>query len=104
MSNAIAPNTNTAPVVLELPNMTLHGFTGTLTLTGSNGREIVDILKAMQQAGMAQAAAPALVAAAPTADAPPVCPVHGKPMKPSRKPGSWFCSAKVGDDYCQEKR
>ncbi len=99
MSNYTRP---TANVALELPNMTLHGFTGTLILTGETGSEIVNILKQMQAAGMQQVAP---VTTAPTAsDGPPLCPVHSKPMKESRKPGSWFCSAKVGDGYCQEKR
>lgn len=33
----------------------------------------------------------------------PMCRVHGVAMKPSRRPGSFFCSKKVGDGYCQEK-
>ncbi len=99
MSNFTHP---TANVALELPNMTLHGFTGTLILTGENGAEIAATLRAMQAAGMTQSAAP--VAPASSADSPPLCPIHGKPMRPSRKPGGWFCSSKVGDEYCKEKR
>jgi hypothetical protein len=45
-----------------------------------------------------------------TADAPanggavPVCRVHGRQMKPSRKPGSFYCSSKLADgSYCVEK-
>jgi hypothetical protein len=35
----------------------------------------------------------------------PVCPIHGTKMKPSRKPGSFFCprQAEDGDGYCPEK-
>jgi hypothetical protein len=35
----------------------------------------------------------------------PVCPVHGTKMKPSRKPGSFFCprQAEDGSGYCPEK-
>lgn len=35
----------------------------------------------------------------------PVCPVHGTKMKPSRKPGSFFCprQAEDGNGYCPEK-
>jgi len=34
----------------------------------------------------------------------PTCPVHGSKMKPSRKPGSWFCPKRTDDgDYCPEK-
>jgi hypothetical protein len=101
MSNATL--TPAAPVVLELPNMKIKGYTGTLTLSGATGNEIAQILAAMQQAGLEQVAAPA----APTPQAPsgvPMCPVHNRPMKESRKPGGWFCSSKVGDEYCKEKR
>lgn len=45
-----------------------------------------------------------------TADAPtnggavPTCRVHGRQMKPSRKPGSFYCSSKLADgSYCAEK-
>ncbi len=34
---------------------------------------------------------------------PPICPVHNRPMKASTKPGAWFCSAKVGEGYCDQK-
>lgn len=30
---------------------------------------------------------------------PLMCPIHGKPMKPSEH-GGWFCSKKVGNGYC----
>ena len=93
---------STPNVSLTLPNMKMSGFVGTLTISGSTGNEIAQTLKAMAAAGM-QRAAPAPTQAAP-ADSPPMCPIHNKPMKPSRKPGGWFCSAKVGDGYCQEKR
>jgi len=34
----------------------------------------------------------------------PVCRVHGRQMKPSRKPGSFYCSSKLADgSYCTEK-
>jgi hypothetical protein len=32
----------------------------------------------------------------------PLCPIHNSPMKPSRKPGKFYCAKKVGDDYCRE--
>jgi hypothetical protein len=35
-------------------------------------------------------------------DGPPRCPVHDKPMKESRKPGSYYCSAKTRSGYCEE--
>lgn len=98
MSNHTRPAAN---VAFELPNMSLHGFTGTLILTGENGAEIAATLKAMQAAGMQQAI-PAPVATAATGS-PPLCLVHGKPMRASRKPGSWYCSAKVGEGYCDQR-
>lgn len=43
-------------------------------------------------------------AAATTDGAAPTCRIHGGQMKPSRKPGSFYCSRKLADgSYCQEK-
>jgi hypothetical protein len=42
-------------------------------------------------------------AQAPTSDETPTCPVHNRPMKPSKKPGAWYCSARVGEGYCDQK-
>lgn len=34
----------------------------------------------------------------------PVCPVHNLTMKPSRKPGGYFCSKRMENgEYCPEK-
>ncbi|MGH9751852.1 MAG: hypothetical protein ACREA2_03635 [Blastocatellia bacterium] len=33
----------------------------------------------------------------------PLCPVHKAPMKPSRKPGKFYCAKKAEDgEYCRE--
>ena len=33
----------------------------------------------------------------------PLCPVHNSPMKPSRKPGKFYCTKKADDgEYCRE--
>src|SRR5262245_63632938 len=33
----------------------------------------------------------------------PLCPVHNAPMKPSRKPGKFYCAKKAEDgEYCRE--
>ena len=96
MSNHTRPE---SPVAFELPNMTLHGFTGTLILTGETGADLAATLKAMLAAGMSQSAP----TAAPTVQAAPMCPVHHRAMKESRKPGSWFCSAKVDEGYCDQR-
>jgi hypothetical protein len=51
-----------------------------------------------------RAAAPEASQGAPAANGTPQCRVHGSPMKPSRKPGSFFCSKKLADgSYCAEK-
>ncbi len=33
----------------------------------------------------------------------PICPIHQRPMKPSKRHGVFYCSAQVGDGYCQEE-
>lgn len=34
----------------------------------------------------------------------PLCPVHGKPMKPSKYGGGYYCTSKLPDgSYCKEK-
>lgn len=33
----------------------------------------------------------------------PLCPVHRVPMKPSKKPGTYFCSKRVEGGFCTEK-
>jgi hypothetical protein len=34
----------------------------------------------------------------------PICPIHNKQMKPSRKPGTFFCPGRNEDgSYCTEK-
>jgi hypothetical protein len=36
-------------------------------------------------------------------DSAPPCPVHHSPMKPSRKPGKFYCARKAEDgEYCRE--
>lgn len=89
-----------AHVALTLPNMTINAYTATLTLSGESGAELIRILKGMQAAGMTQATLMPDTAPDGTAL---VCPVHNRPMKGSRKPGSWFCSAKVGEGYCDQR-
>ncbi len=33
----------------------------------------------------------------------PTCPIHNAPMKPSRKPGKFYCAKKAEDgEYCRE--
>ncbi len=43
------------------------------------------------------------VAADGTDGAPPKCNVHNRAMKPSKKPGGWYCTAQLADgSYCKE--
>ena len=53
------------------------------------------------QPGMAPAAAPPTEGRYldPIGTA-PLCPVHHVPMKPSKKPGAYYCSKRVGGGYC----
>ncbi len=75
-----------------------HGFAGDLIISSSTVNDLVKSIKLLEHAGIIPT-----TAATQPAGSTPVCPVHQRPMKPSRKPGSFYCSAKVGDDYCQEK-
>lgn len=34
----------------------------------------------------------------------PVCPIHQRPMRAGRKPGTWYCSQRVGGGYCDQRR
>ena len=80
--------------------VTLDGITAPLSITADSVNEVKKALHLLDTNGM--------LAAQPTpaqaTDEPPRCPVHHRPMKPSKKPGAWFCSAKVGEgSYCTEK-
>ena len=33
----------------------------------------------------------------------PKCPVHGTPMKESKKPGTYYCPRRVGGGFCDQK-
>jgi len=78
----------------------LDGFPITIEGEGRAGdlRTIVDRLK---QIG---AEPPAAAKPEPTkAAGAPLCPVHHSPMKPSRKPGKFYCAKKADDgEYCRE--
>ncbi len=75
-----------------------HGFAGDLIISSTTINDLVKSIKLLERAGIQ----PTTVANA-TVGSLPVCPVHQRPMKPSRKPGSFYCSAKVGEDYCQQR-
>ncbi len=75
-----------------------HGFAGDLIISSTTVNDLVKSIKLLEHAGIT-----ATTSATQPAGSTPVCPVHQRPMKPSRKPGSFYCSAQVGDGYCQEK-
>ena len=77
-----------------------HGFAGDLILSSTSVNDLVKSIRLLHHAGITPTAASATQSAG---NATPGCPIHQRPMKPSRKPGSFYCSAKVGDDDCQEK-
>ncbi len=91
-----------APLDSELTfhvTATIAGVTGMLEIRAQRVAIIARTVNLLKQNG--------LLVESPAAQAssgePPVCPTHQKPMKPSKKPGAWFCSAKVGDGYCDQK-
>jgi hypothetical protein len=79
--------------------VTFEGFTFRVTFRDTS---LAEAIKVLQRRGCQPTTSPAVSQPAPANGAPPICPVHNKPMKPSQKSG-WFCSQKVGDDYCKER-
>ncbi len=75
-----------------------HGFAGDLIISSTTVKDLVKSIKLLEHAGIT----PTTASSQPPGST-PVCPVHQRPMKPSRRPGSFYCSAQVGDAYCQEK-
>ena len=81
-------------------------YTGTLS-------SIPAAIERLRQSGvldLVQASAPAQLPSASASahsDTPPMCPVHGKPMKAMTKPDkngyTHWCTAKSGDSFCKER-
>jgi hypothetical protein len=104
------PNSNVTPIESKQPapacrftiSATLRGFPITIEGEGRAGdlKLIVDRLLAAGAEPPQLAPAPA----EPTKKGAPLCPAHSSPMKPSRKPGSYFCPRRTDDgDYCPHK-
>src|SRR5678815_5378428 len=79
-------------------NVSIDGFPVQVEVEGK-----ADSLRAMIDRLKAIGAEPPQIA--PSASAPktgaPLCPVHQVPMKPSRKPGKFYCARKAEDgEYC----
>ena len=61
-----------------------HGFAGDLIISSSTVNDLVKSIKLLEHAGIQPTTASQLGTNVP------MCPVHQRPMKPSRKPGSFF--------------
>jgi len=82
----------------------IDGFPVILEGEGKAGdlRAIIDRLKAIG-AEPPQIAQTAPSEPASTSGGVPRCPIHNSPMKPSRKPGKFYCAKKADDgEYCRE--
>ena len=103
MENETIKTTTTKPPQFQI-QAEIEGFPVTVTFRGK-----ADILKAtvakLKEAGATPPKAVTTTAtnASAAPDAPPVCPVHKAKLKPSRKPGTFYCPKKDGDDYCDFK-
>ncbi|MGH9754728.1 MAG: hypothetical protein ACREA2_18275 [Blastocatellia bacterium] len=101
-------NSNVTPIESKQPApaarfqiaASIDGFPVTVEVEGKadNLRAMIDRLKAIGAeppvAVQSEKAVPAGV---------PLCPVHNSPMKPSRKPGKFYCAKKAEDgEYCRE--
>ncbi len=75
-----------------------HGFAGDLIISSTTVNDLVKSIRLLGHAGIE----PTTAATLPIGNT-PVCPVHQRPMKASKRPGSFFCTAKVGEGYCEER-
>ena len=75
-----------------------HHFASSRIISTTTVNELVTSIKLLEHAGILPTRP-----TPQTTSSTPVCPVHQRPMKASRRPGSFACSAQVGDGYCQEK-
>src|SRR5262245_6473627 len=89
-----------APVATHTISYVLDGFPVTTQLeTSASIQDVITRLRAIgAQPPQAQAPEPPKPAGIPT------CPVHNSTMKPSQKPGAYFCPKKNEDgSYCRHK-
>lgn len=114
-SAPVAPTMSEAGFCLNVRMLDEHGQEVQLTfrctrasdskgLIGHYSNTVKDLLQAGWQASKPGARSASPSGAGSDAGGVPTCPVHGGQMKPSRKPGSFFCSKKNADgSYCQQK-
>lgn len=91
---------------LPPPKFTIHiildDFPIDVQIVGS-AKRLRNALKSLREIG---AVAPAAARQARTERAreAPICPYHGPMKESTKRPGTWYCSHKMGDgSYCKER-
>ncbi len=74
-----------------------HGFAGDLIITSTTVSDLVKALMWLERADIQS------MTAAGQQSSVPLCPIHQRPMKLSKRGGSFYCSVQVGEGYCQEE-
>jgi len=99
---------NVAQITDKQPQPACH-FTITCVIDGFpvqlEGQGRADDLRALVARLKAIGAAPPVATPEPTKqNGAPLCPFHNSPMKPSQKPGAYFCPKKdESGAYCRQK-
>jgi hypothetical protein len=92
------PATETKPARFKIA-VELEGFPVEIKIEGK-----ADNLKALVERLKAIGAQPPTGKASSSNESAPLCPVHHTPMKPSRKPGTFYCPKRDADgEYCDQK-
>ena len=102
MNGQVTPITAAQPQATATFTITalIDGFPVQIAVEGKADalRAMIDRLKAIG----AQPPNPQSAIRSPQSSA-PLCPTHNTPMKPSRKPGKFYCARKAEDgEYCRE--
>jgi hypothetical protein len=100
-SSAVSVAVDVKPAAFEIQAV-IDGFPVNIRVEGKADalRAMIDRLKAIG----AQPPAAMHEANGPAKTEKPVCPIHHTPMKPSRKPGSFFCPKRDDSgDFCDAK-
>jgi len=88
-----------------IKGLDLASYVGDLVLSSESCADLQRMCRALASAGIEQTAQTVATAAPVAQESVPQCPVHHRPMKASKAPGQWFCSAQAedGSGYCREK-
>ena len=88
-----------APSARFTISATLDGFPVQVEVEG-NADKLRGMIERLKSIG---AQPPQATSKASNATSGPLCPIHHSPMKPSRKPGRFYCAKKAEDgEYCRE--